>query len=73
MPRRRQNDLVPAFQAAPSVYAKRAYLQTLVRGAVDARKYVLATTNTQDVLQYNLEDKISSGILGNVPVPARAK
>ena len=42
---------IPAFEAAPAVYAERAYLQTFVRATANARKYVLLTTNTHDVYQ----------------------
>ncbi|MBI5385283.1 MAG: protease modulator HflK [Verrucomicrobia bacterium] len=61
---------IPAFQAAPGIYATRAYLQTLARSATDARKYVLATTNTHDVLQLNLEDKLRMDLL-DVAAPAK--
>jgi regulator of protease activity HflC (stomatin/prohibitin superfamily) len=59
---------VEAFRAAPTVYAQRAYLQTLVRGGASARKYVLATTNAQ-VIQFNLEEKLRPDLL-DVPIPA---
>jgi modulator of FtsH protease HflK len=49
---------IPAYQAAPEVYARRAYLDAFVRGTADARKYVLLTTNTQDVLTFDLQDRI---------------
>src|SRR5208283_266898 len=39
---------IPAFEAAPSVYAERSYLQTFARATANARKYVLLTTNTHD-------------------------
>jgi regulator of protease activity HflC (stomatin/prohibitin superfamily) len=59
---------IPAFERAPSVYAERAYLQTFVRSTAGARKYVLLTTNTHDVLQFDLQDKIRSDILNDVLV-----
>ncbi len=51
-----------AFNAAPQVYSQRAYLQTLGRSMNGARKYVIAATNTTDVIQINLEDKLKLGI-----------
>jgi hypothetical protein len=57
-----------AFHASPDVYSQRAYLQTLSRGGGSARKYVLATTNTQDVLLLNLEEKVRADLL-DVPLP----
>ncbi len=47
-----------AFHASTEVYSQRAYLQALIRGGSGARKYILGTTNTHDVLQLNLEEKI---------------
>jgi modulator of FtsH protease HflK len=63
---------IPAFNAAPSVYPERAYLQTFVRATANARKYVLLTTNTHDVLQIDLQDKIAESMLG-LTVTSRAK
>lgn len=54
---------IPAFAAAPSVYAQRKYLEALVRGSAEARKYLLLTTNTQDVLTFDLQDKIREDLL----------
>ena len=60
---------IPAFRASPTVYAQRAYLQTLTRGATGARKIILAVTNTQDVIVLNLEEKLRPDLL-DVPLPA---
>jgi regulator of protease activity HflC (stomatin/prohibitin superfamily) len=61
---------IPAYEAAPSVYPERAYLQTLVRATANARKYLLLTTNTYDVLQYDLQESIAQSLLNlNVPAP----
>ncbi|MCX6906033.1 MAG: SPFH domain-containing protein [Verrucomicrobia bacterium] len=58
---------IPAFTASPSVYGTRALLQSLTDSAADARKYVLAVTNTQDVLQFNFEDKLQMNMLDVPP------
>ena len=58
-----------AFAASPTVYPQRAYLQALVRGGAGARKIILGTTNTQDVILLNLEEKIRADLL-DVPLPA---
>jgi regulator of protease activity HflC (stomatin/prohibitin superfamily) len=58
-----------AYRASPDVYAQRAYLQALVRGASDARKFIVLGTNSQ-ILRLNLEDKIRPDDLLNQPVPA---
>jgi len=61
---------IPAFQAAPSVYAQRAYLQTFARATANARKYILLTTNTHNVLTFDLQEKIREDILSAIPAPA---
>ena len=60
---------IPAFRAAPSVYIDRTYLQSVVRSTAEARKYVLLTTNTQDVLQFDLQEKIGRDLL-DIRLPA---
>ena len=55
---------IPAFAAAPSVYRQRAYLKTFASATAHARKYVLLVTNTQDIVIFDLEDKISEDMLG---------
>jgi regulator of protease activity HflC (stomatin/prohibitin superfamily)/divalent metal cation (Fe/Co/Zn/Cd) transporter len=65
---------IPAFLAAPSVYAQRAYFQTFARATANARKYVMLTTNTHDVLIFDLEDKIRGDLLDlSVPAPKTTK
>jgi len=54
---------IPAFEAAPSVYRQRAYFQTFASATAHARKYVLLVTNTQDIVIFDLEDKISEDML----------
>jgi regulator of protease activity HflC (stomatin/prohibitin superfamily) len=60
---------IPAFEAAPSVYVERSYLQTFTRATANARKYVLLTTNTQDVIIFDLQESIANSLL-NLTVPA---
>ncbi|MDO8942710.1 MAG: hypothetical protein Q7U75_05970, partial [Desulfobacterales bacterium] len=62
-----------AYEASPAVFAARGYLQALVRGARGARKYVIAATNTQDVIQLNLEDKLRPGMDDVVVPPPKPK
>ncbi len=54
---------IPAYQAAPSVYRQRLYLQSFAAATKNARKYVLLATNTQDVVIFNLEDKIRDDLM----------
>jgi regulator of protease activity HflC (stomatin/prohibitin superfamily) len=61
-----------AFAAAPKVYPQRLYFQTMARSVAGARKYVVSSTNTQDVIQMNLEDKLRPDLL-DVQVPTGAR
>jgi modulator of FtsH protease HflK len=59
---------IPAFAAAPSVYRERAYFSAFAAATKNSRKYILLITNTQDVFQFDLEDKIREDLLNlNVP------
>jgi regulator of protease activity HflC (stomatin/prohibitin superfamily) len=61
---------IAAFDAAPTVYPQRLYLQTFATASAGVRKYVIAPTNTQDVVQLNLEDKLRPDLLDiNVEPP----
>jgi hypothetical protein len=44
-------------------------LQTFVRATANARKYILLTTNTHDVLIFDLQESIAQSLL-NLSVPA---
>ena len=63
---------IPAYRAAPTIYTERAYLQTLARNAANVRKYVNLSTNTEDVIQFNLEEKYERSLL-DVTIPAPKK
>lgn len=60
---------ISAYQASPSVYTQRSYLETLARAIPSARKYVIGVTNTQDIFLFNLEDKIREDLLSGVILP----
>jgi regulator of protease activity HflC (stomatin/prohibitin superfamily) len=63
-----------ASQASPTVYAQRAYLSTFARSVAGARKYLVLTTNTTDVIQFDLQDKIRNDLLeGLTPPPVDKK
>lgn len=57
-----------AFRTAPDIFQYRMYLQALERGMTNSRKYVLATTNTLDVIGLNLEDKLRADLM-DIPLP----
>jgi hypothetical protein len=40
-----------------------AYLDTFVRSTANARKYILLTTNTHEVITFDLQDKIRADLL----------
>lgn len=54
---------VSAYEASPTTYLHRTYLNTLVAAIKPARKYIMATTNSQDVYWLNLEDNIQDEFL----------
>ena len=58
---------IPAYEAAPSVYRQRAYFQAFADATRNSRKYILLVTNTQDVLIFDLEDKIRSDLMNINP------
>jgi membrane protease subunit HflK len=58
---------VLAFEAAPSVYAERAYLETFVRATANARKYLLLTTNKHDVINFDWQDKFRQDLFDLSP------
>ncbi len=60
---------VAASKASPTVYAQRAYLGTFARSVAGARKYLVLTTNTTDVIQFDLQDKIRTDILEALTPP----
>jgi regulator of protease activity HflC (stomatin/prohibitin superfamily) len=62
---------IPAFEAAPSVYQQRLYFQTFARAAAGPRKYILLTTNTQDVIVFDLQDKIREDLLNLNVTPSK--
>jgi regulator of protease activity HflC (stomatin/prohibitin superfamily) len=63
---------MPAFEAAPSVYAQRSYLNSFARATANARKYLMLTTNTHDVIVFDLQESIARDIL-NMKVPPKEK
>lgn len=59
---------IAAYDAAPAVYRQRAYYEMFPTATANARKYVLLVTNTHNILQFDLEDKIRESLLNmNVP------
>jgi membrane protease subunit HflK len=64
---------VKAYEQSPSAFLWRAYLQTLARASTNARKYILTTTNTHDLYQLNLEDKVRTDIIEGIEVPPPKK
>jgi len=52
-----------AYEVASSVYRQRAYFHMFPEATANARKYILLVTNTDKVLQFDLEDKIREDLL----------
>ena len=56
-------------QIEPSANSSTIYNDQLLEGPIDAGKYIVGPTNTDDVIEINLEDKIRPDLL-DVIVPA---
>lgn len=61
---------VQAYEASPEVYTTRAKLQALIQNSTNVRFIVKTTTNTHDIFQIDLEEKISPDVF-DVPVPTK--
>lgn len=59
-----------AFQAAPEVYRTRAYLQPLMNNSTNVRFFVNTTTNTHDVFELDLSEKINLD-MSDLTVPGK--
>ncbi len=64
---------LPAYHAAPSVYMKRLFLDTLVKGIANTRTYLLLSTNVTPVGIFNFEPKIRTDLDIALPPPPAAK
>jgi membrane protease subunit HflK len=59
---------IAAYNASPVVYPQRLYLQKLAHASAGTRKYIVAPTNTAEVIQLDLQDKLRPDLL-DVTVP----
>ena len=57
---------LPAFNAAPSVYLQRAYLQAFAQATARATKYLLLATNTSDVITFDLQQSVGDEYFNKV-------
>jgi regulator of protease activity HflC (stomatin/prohibitin superfamily) len=57
-----------AYKSSPDVYPNRIYLQTVARATAGTRKYLVAPTNSTQVIQLNLEDQIRPDLLGSLTI-----
>ncbi|MEY4199754.1 MAG: hypothetical protein RLZZ265_1494, partial [Verrucomicrobiota bacterium] len=62
---------IAAFEAAPTVYPQRLYLQAFAKAIAKSRKYIITTTNAHEMIQLNLEDKIREDLLSNLEIPQK--
>ncbi len=62
-----------AYEASPTVFKQRVYLDTVARAVAPARKYVLVATNTEDIVNLNLEDKLGPELYRDIAVPPPEK
>jgi membrane protease subunit HflK len=52
-----------AYTKSPEVYTERARLDTFARSAANARLYLLGVTNTDQVINFNLEEKTRADLM----------
>ncbi len=63
---------IPAYLASPIVYTQRLYFKTFAQALSTPRKYILLTTNFEDVIVFDLQDKIREDLLQlTVPPPSK--
>jgi len=59
-----------AYSAAPGakgIYEQQAYLEALTENSAAARKYIMATTNAPNIPIFDLEDKIRTDLINDIP------
>ena len=61
---------VKSFEASPEVYVTRSKLQALNRNATNMRVIVKTATNTHDIFELDLQEKITPDI-SDIPIPGR--
>ncbi len=65
---------VAAYEAAPSVFRQRSYLDAFAKAVGPARKLVIGPTNTHDVITLNLEEKFDQSLLNvGIETPDKKK
>jgi len=63
---------IAAYNVAPEVYSSRLYLQTVAKAAAGTRKYLIGPTNTHNVFQIDLQDKLRPDLLDvNIEPPKK--
>ena len=65
------NDQLTAFTKSPNVYPQRVFLQTFTRASASTRKYIIIPTNTHDVVQFNLEEKVRQDLTDVIIPPPK--
>ena len=64
---------IAAFRAAPSIYPQRLYLDTFVNATKGARKYLILATNTSEIIQMDLQDRIRTDLMEGLTAPTLDK
>jgi membrane protease subunit HflK len=57
-----------AYQAAPEVYPRLLFVQTIASAAANTRNYVIGATNTHRVTQLDLKESIANEMLNGIRV-----
>lgn len=59
-----------AHRASPEVYVNRAYLQAWMNASTNSRLYVMTSTNSHDVYQFDFQEKINVD-MSDIPIPTK--
>lgn len=60
---------VTAYEASPAVYKSRAKLQALMKNSTNVRFIVKTSTNTHDIYEIDLQERISPDMSTDVAIP----
>jgi len=67
--KRFENQLL-AHRASPDVYVNRAYLQSWMNASTNSRLFVMTSTNSHDVFQFDFQEKINVD-MSDIPIPTK--
>ncbi len=67
----RFTNLLTAYSASPVVYRHRMFLQAYTNGLANSRKIIFTSTNMDEVIQYDAQQRLSSDIIQRLAPPKK--